>query len=250
MVPKIIFIIPYRDRSEHKHFFTIYMKHILEDYDPMDYEIYFAHQCDVRSFNRGAVKNIGFLAMRKKYPKDYKNITFVFHDVDTMPYKKNVLPYETTNGIIKHFYGYKFSLGGIFSIKGEDFERINGFPNLWGWSQEDNLIQKRALKHGLTIDRNVFYPIQSPSILQFVDGFIKKINRREVSQIIDDNYPHGLNAIRNLVTNINDEYINIQAFSCEREDNKSTLENYNVTNGPIRVPNHRFNMNTLIRGRK
>jgi len=254
MSPKIIFIVPYRNRVEHKHFFTIYMKHILEDYKPEDYEIYFSHQCDNRSFNRGAVKNIGFLAMKEKYPNEYKNITFVFHDVDTLPYKKNLLPYETNHGTIKHFYGFKYALGGIFSIKGGDFERINGFPNLWGWSQEDNLIQTRALKHGLKIDRSIFFPIRSPSILQFNDGFERKINRNEMKAAINPNYPYGLNAIRNLKTTIVDEYINITQFSCEREEMIASTEVYDIRNGnKIRLGNHRgpgnnsvFNMNNIM----
>ena len=127
--PKLIFIVPYRKRSQHMNFFKVMMRHVLEDYQEGSYEFCFAHQCDARPFNRGAMKNLGFLAMKEKYPNDYKNITFVFNDVDTVPYTKNVLHYETQPGIIKHFYGYSFALGGILAIKGADFERINGFPS-------------------------------------------------------------------------------------------------------------------------
>jgi len=247
MVPKLIFIVPYRDREQHKHFFTIYMKHILEDYSPSDYEIYFSHQCDTRTFNRGAVKNIGFLVMKNKYPNDYKNMTFVFHDVDTLPYKKGLLPYETTHGIVKHFYGFKFALGGIFSIKGNDFERINGFPNLWGWSQEDNLIQRRALANGLKIDRSVFFPIQSSYILQLVDGFMRKINKGEVKEVINNRYPYGLNTITNLKTTIVDEYINITEFTCERQDNIATNETHDIRSGQLHISNANANARTVDR---
>ena len=65
-VPTKIFIVPYRNREQHKTHFDVYMKYILEDIPQDDYEIFFIHQQDNRPFNRGAMKNIGFLAMKDK----------------------------------------------------------------------------------------------------------------------------------------------------------------------------------------
>ena len=78
-IPKLIFIVPYRNRPQHKFFFSNYLNTIMQhSHLKDDYEVYFSHQYDTRTFNRGATKNIGFLAMKHKYPNDYQNITFVF----------------------------------------------------------------------------------------------------------------------------------------------------------------------------
>jgi hypothetical protein len=45
-VPKLIFIVPYRDREQQKSFFIRQMLYVLEDINKDDYAIYFAHQCD------------------------------------------------------------------------------------------------------------------------------------------------------------------------------------------------------------
>lgn len=229
MVPKIIFIVPYRDRKEHKQFFTKYMEYILEDYKKEDYEIYFSHQVDFRPFNRGAMKNIGFLAMKKKYPNEYKNITFVFHDVDTMPYRKNLLNYETSQGNVKHFYGYEFALGGIFSIKGIDFEKVNGFPNMWGWAMEDNMIQQRVLENRLNIDRTNFFKLGSRAILQFTDGVTKIINKKEMADFLNKDYPHGLNSITNLRYEESNDFINVKNFNTETDANNQKYEKHDIT---------------------
>jgi hypothetical protein len=199
VVPKRVFIVPYRNRIQHKFFFSKHMSFILEDCN--DYEIYFSHQCDARTFNRGAAKNIGFLAIKEKYPDDYKNITFIFNDVDTIPFYK-IFDYETTEGVVKHYYGFKYALGGIIVMKGSDFEKINGFPCYWGWGMEDNALQKRCDAYGLKIDRSTFYDIGSPQILQLFDGISRIISKKDPWRMDKDNGVDGIRTITALKYNI------------------------------------------------
>ena len=195
IIPKRVFIVPYRNRIQHKFFFSKYMSFILEDKD--DYEIYFSHQCDARTFNRGAVKNIGFLAVKHKYPEHYKDITFIFNDVDTIPFNK-IFDYETTHGIVKHYYGFKYTLGGIVVMKGADIEKTNGFPCFWGWGMEDNALQKRCESIGLKIDRSIFYDIGSPEILQLFDGISRIISKKDPWRGEHDNGVDGIRTISQL----------------------------------------------------
>ena len=92
--PDMVFIIPYRDRLAQKEFFLRYMAYILEDYDDSEFEIVFCHQNDNRTFNRGAMKNIGFNYVKNTYPMNYQDITLVFNDVDCVPYMKGLLDYK------------------------------------------------------------------------------------------------------------------------------------------------------------
>ena len=201
-IPKRVFIVPYRNRVQHKFFFSKYMSFILEDCD--DYEIYFSHQCDARTFNRGATRNIGFLAIKEKYPEHYKDITFIFNDVDTIPFNK-IFDYQTTHGVVKHYYGFKYALGGIVLMKGADFEMINGYPCFWGWGMEDNALQKRCDRYGLTVDRSVFYNIGSPEILQLFDGISRIISKKDPWRGERDNGVDGLRTIHQLKYTIDDK---------------------------------------------
>jgi len=201
-IPKRIFIVPYRNRIQHKFFFCKYMSFILENDD--DYEIFFSHQCDARTFNRGATKNIGFIAARNKYPNHYKDITFIFNDVDTIPFAK-IFDYETTHGVVKHYYGFKYTLGGIVVIKGGDFEKTNGYPCFWGWGMEDNALQKRCDRVGLITDRSIFYNIGSPEILQLFDGISRIISKKDPWRGEYDDGIDGLRTISQLKYSIDEK---------------------------------------------
>lgn len=231
MIPKKIFIIPYRNRENQKAEFLKHMQeNILIDEPAGTYEIYFAHQCDERPFNRGAMKNIGFIAMTRKYPQNYKQITFIFHDVDTMPANKDLINYDTCPGVVKHFYGYEFALGGMFAIKGGDFERTLGFPNFWGWGLEDNMIQDRCLKIGLKIDRSQFYHMRDERIIRAFDGFERLISKRD-AVVYKHETPDNYLCLRNVCWQLHEEFINIVKFECNMDHLKQEYTTYDIRKG-------------------
>ena len=226
-----IFIIPYRNREQQKHFFMKYMNYLLEDYEPSSYEIIFVHQKNDLPFNRGGMKNIGFLYAKSKYTY-YKNITFIFNDVDTLPYKKNLLKYKTEAGKVKHFYGYNYALGGIFSIIGDDFEKINGFPNLWGWGIEDNIIQDRVNASKLKTDRNNFYKIGDQSIIHLYDGAYKYITYKAADNYLDKKIVDGLSSIKNLNYSFNYDtnMLDVTHFTSQYNPKDELFKKFNVMN--------------------
>jgi hypothetical protein len=231
-VPRLVFIVPYRDREQQQIFFRNHMKMVLEDMSPSEYKIYYIHQCDKREFNRGAMKNIGFLMIKEKYPDDYKNITLVFNDVDTMPFTKNFLNYETTQGNIKHFYGVLFALGGIVSIKAGDFEELTGFPNFWAWGYEDNLLYNRAILKKINIDRSEFYPLMDKNIFQMQDGITRLVNRTEFDKYVNET-DDGFLKIRDLRYNINEEtgFVNVTSFNTGQDPDSKRNVVHDLRNG-------------------
>ena len=208
-----IFIIPYRNREEQKHFFLKYMDYLMEDYDKSTYEIIFAHQNNNLQFNRGAMKNIGFLYAKEKYDY-YKDIIFIFNDIDTLPHKKNILDFNVGDNEIKHYYGFRFTLGGIFAIKGKDFEKINGFPNFWGWGYEDNVILKRALDNNISINRNNFFEIGNHNILHLLDEFSKNISIKVQNDYANKMITDGLDTLSNVNYKYNNLMLDVNTFNC------------------------------------
>ena len=250
-IPKLIFIVPYRNREEERQHFSIYMDYIMQDYKD-NYKIYYSHQNDNRPFNRGATKNIGFLTIKKMYPNDYKNITFVFNDLDTIPYKKNLINYDTEINRVKHFYGFDYALGGIVSIKGEDFEKCNGFPNNWGWGLEDNELNNRVIKNNIKIDRSNFFKIGSPEFIHINTSSIRLVTSREVKNYNSKNLLDNLNSITNIDYNIdnfnnNNNKLNTNEFIININYFKTLYDSYNnlyyekdVNKNPKLYSNPRF----------
>ena len=193
IVPKLVFIVPYRDREFHRNVFYAWTKDLVEK---NNYLVIFSHQNDKRLFNRGGVKNLGFIYIKEKYPNYYKDIVFVFHDVDVIIGDSST-NYFTKKGMVKHFFGFKKTLGGAFSITGEDFEKINGFPCYWTWGYEDNAIYQRwrAFNNNeVKVDYSQFCNMKDPywykksSIIWHGDYRI--VNKKEST----DNFKNCLNS--------------------------------------------------------
>ncbi len=235
--PNIIFIVPYRNREQHLEHFKSHMKMIMEDYAPESYQYLFVHQCDTKTFNRGAMKNIGFIVASRLYPNDYKNITYVFNDVDNMPATKGLLPYETVAGTVKHFYGYTYTLGGIVSIKGCDYEKVGGFPNYWGWGYEDNALQNRVLQAGMHIDRSVFYPINDhANIIHHNHGSERVMNKYDFDRFTKK-LGDGLYTILELDYQIDEstDFVNVHHFKTNYDEKKEAnfIHDLNKGNRPL-----------------
>jgi hypothetical protein len=153
----LVIIAPYRDREAQKNTFIPHMKAFLEK-KCIPYTIIICEQSDDgRPFNRGAIRNIGFLEAKQHLENTYTNITYCFHDIDTIPLKDECIYELTDRNSIYHPYGVHTCLGGIIFLTSEAFLASNGYPNnYWGWGLEDVCVMARLQVYGLRIDRTNF----------------------------------------------------------------------------------------------
>ena len=230
---KKVFIVPYRDRAEHKEIFLNHMRILLKD--EKDYEIIFVHQTDKRKFNRGGMRNIGFIYVKNKY-KNWKDITLIFHDIDYLPFKK-LFSYNVLEGEARHFYGLKPAFGGIWGIKGKDFEKIGGFPNYWAWGFEDNKIRSKWLKSGGKINYDEFIEYTDSRVVKLdcsnYGHDTRTVNKNNLWLAQNEKYPSGYHTIRDLKyeekeIDKNSKMINVKKFFTERKESSEVfIENVN-----------------------
>tara|TARA_Y100000816_G_scaffold269414_1_gene232338 strand:- start:414 stop:1289 length:876 start_codon:yes stop_codon:yes gene_type:complete len=272
-IPKSVIIVPYRNRESELSLFKIYLQHVLKD---INYKLLVIEQCKYEHFNVGCMRNIGFLMVKKLWPNNYHNMNLVFHDVDNIVAEKYFSPdyFTTISGEIKHIIHNKFGrhIGGAHTVKGSDFEKTNGYPNFWGWGEEDNVYGYRVLKNNIKVNRYFdIYDCQGKEIILFNDNknllAIRNFNLKNGVRM--NMITSGLNTISNLdysnkETNTNvlhylindfkvkikEEYVEKKVISClgPSNDNKWFQFCYNnrkLIEHVISENQNKFNKNQL-----
>lgn len=165
MNKKLGIIVPYRNRHKHLRKFLDYLPKYLSN-RKLDYFIIVVNQDDASAFNRGMLCNIGF-----KRAKLLKCDYVVFHDVDMLPidvdysYDDKPVHLATDNLPFSEYFG------GITLFPVEDFEKINGFSNLyWGWGFEDDDLKHRCVSNDLKLIRKSHSPLIKNLSTQHFNG--------------------------------------------------------------------------------
>jgi hypothetical protein len=208
------------------------MKYLLEDYDPTSYEVIFCLQNNNLPFNRGAMKNCGFLYCKEKYPEQYKDLIYIFNDVDTLPYHKELITYDLKPNEIKHYYGFDFTLGGIVAIRGCDFEAINGFPSLWYWGWEDTILYQRALKKGITVNRDQFYKFGDTRILHLIHDNERTVSQDVYRQYIGSSVVDGLDTLKEVQMKQGADMLEVDHFVCNYDYRDKSIITTTLVTGP------------------
>lgn len=237
-IPEQIFIVTYRDRAVQKEVFINHMSKILEK---NNYLILFVHQNDKRLFNKGALMNIGFIYTKEKYPKMYQTINFIFHDIDIMPAFENQISYKTENGSVEHHYGFKHSIGGIYTFRGKDYETINGTPNFWGWGWEDNAVNLRLKNNNIKIAKNSFFNKKNPKTLNELIEIKTSKNRtfnfsnteNHLKEIKNNNsLKYGISSLKNINYDVQEITKNIKMIHVNHFDTQIKMPTFSYTQAP------------------
>ncbi|XP_033728249.1 beta-1,4-N-acetylgalactosaminyltransferase bre-4-like [Pecten maximus] len=154
---RVAIVIPYRNRPIHLRTVLYNLHHMLPR-QQLDYGIFVIEQAGDNTFNRGLLMNIGFVEALHSY-----NFTcFVFHDVDLIPEDDRIYygcgtgPRHLSAAIDKFSYRlpYPSIAGGVTQLRRTDFEKINGFSNLFfGWGGEDDDLSTRMRAASLKMQR-------------------------------------------------------------------------------------------------
>lgn len=159
-------IVPYRDRQAHlDEFLPSFAAHAAKypTKVPQGVAIKVIEQTPERDFNRGKLKNVGYVLSKDQ--ADY----ICFHDVDYCPERADYRPpspgfwahlaYKGPERIvdprgIEVRHDMRNFIGGVILFAKKEFEQVNGFANsYWGWGYEDSDLRGRCTLVGIALDR-------------------------------------------------------------------------------------------------
>jgi len=141
-MPKLGIIVPYRNRRTHLNHFTTAIKNYFNN-SKINYELIIVEQADKKSFNRGALLNIGV-----KKAQELECTYVALHDVDMLPedvdYSDVRVPTHLATNFISENKEMKRIVfdeyfGGVTLFPINDYFHVNGYSNkYWGWGYEDD----------------------------------------------------------------------------------------------------------------
>lgn len=154
---RVAIVIPYMNRDSNLRVFLQHMHPFLQK-QKLEYGIFVAEptwENRTLEFNRGLLRNIGFMEAMKGNGFD----CVVFHDVDLLPendYNTYGCPDMPRHMCVSlDYYNYKpiasgAIFGGIVSFRRDHFEKTNGYSNLFfGWGGEDDDLYGRCKRSGI-----------------------------------------------------------------------------------------------------
>jgi hypothetical protein len=125
----IAIIIPHQNNIEYlKKFLSHIQKESMIEIRGINrMDIYVIDQNNADKFNRGLLLNIGYLIAMKNFSYD----RYIFHNINYYPDEEIFKLYFKFINYNIHFVSDTPDnfIGGVFGIKKDDFQKINGFPN-------------------------------------------------------------------------------------------------------------------------
>ncbi|XP_061173639.1 beta-1,4-galactosyltransferase 2-like [Saccostrea echinata] len=158
---RIAIIIPYRNREAH-------LKRLLLNLLPklkrqlIDFTIYVIEQRENEAFNRGMMRNIGYVEAKKRFRYD----CYIFNDADTIIEDDRNLfmcgqdfVHHLVSGVRRYNYSlpYRGLLGGVIAITDKQMMTLNGYSNMFFvWGGEDDNLFDRFIESKIWFDRTEY----------------------------------------------------------------------------------------------
>lgn len=220
--PEVGFIIPFRNRDAHLAQFT---KRIIEHsrgkYNPW---IFVMEQAEGEPFNRGALLNLGTLAVDRILGRD---TPIALHDVDMLPapsvnyhqLEADFVHLATCVSQFKNKMPYPDYFGGVVATTPRSMISVGGFPmDFWGWGGEDDALLLRVKASGLSMRRRYNQYFISLAHEREIDGDLLWKNRDLLEKMRRDPYTGGRISSENWtvdqVSSMRDGQISLLRFLC------------------------------------